>query len=337
METIFLCSVKSVLTIILAALPGFLLVRYKVLTSDALRIIGRIVVFAALPSLLATKLAASINFKEISRLWIFPVSGVIMIFGAYIIARFANLFIREKSEIKGVLYTASSLGNAAYLPIPLIIAICAVFPEFADDSGASARGIAFISSFLIAFSPLSWIFGYNTISDKGHKFELRYFFPPPVIGIIIGITIGMIPWFKKSICLPTGFFYPAFEAAKIIAAAAIPLAMIVLGGRFALPQHDVRVPKKIITATALIKLLLLPVIVIFYVFFLRKSGIISKDPMIALILIIEAAVPPANNLILMASMHKSNEYATAKVLFICYLISTISLTLFIAVAMALFA
>jgi predicted permease len=333
---LFLCSIKSVATIILASLPGFLLVRFKILNGESLRLIGKIVVYAALPALLATKLADSISLDTLSDLWIFPVSAAISIFGAYGIARFANLFLKEKSEFKGVLYTASALGNAAYLPIPLIVAICAVFPYFSDKPDAAAKGITFISAFIVAFSPLSWIFGYNTISAKDHKIELKYFFPPPVIGIIIGMLIGMTPFLKNLFCTSDGFFYPLFESWRIVSAAAIPLAMIVLGGRFALPPQKASIPNKLITAVATIKLFILPSVAIGYVFLLRYWGIINNDPMIALIIIIEAAVPPANNLILMASMHKVNEHATAKTLFICYTISTVTLTLFITLAMAIF-
>ena len=51
----------------------------------------------------------------------------------------------------------------------------------------------------------------------------------------------------------------------------------------------------------------------------------------------EAATPPANNLILISSIHGKNEQATAKTLFWCYLMSVISLTWFIAIGMRLFA
>ena len=336
MSELFLCAVKSVATIILAALPGYLLVRFKILSGDSLRLLGKIVVYAALPALLVTKLADSINLEALSELWIFPVSGVIFIFGGYLIARMANLFLKERSEFKGVLYTASALGNAAYLPIPLIVAICAVFPIFIDRPGAAAQGITFISAFIIAFSPLSWIFGYNTIAAKDHKIELKYFFPPPVIGILTGIVIGMTPFLKHLFCSTDGFLYPLFESWRIIAAAAIPLAMIVLGGRFAIPQKEASIPNKVITAVVMIKLFILPCAAIGYVFLLRYWGIIPDDPMIALVLIIEAAVPPANNLILMASMHKVNEHATAKTLFVCYVISAVTLTLFITLAMSIF-
>ena len=334
---IFLCSVKAVATIILAALPGFFLVKYKVLNGDALRLLGKIVIYAALPALLATKLAGSISLDRLSELWIFPVSGAISIFFGYGLARLVNVFLKEDSEFKGVLYTASALGNAAYLPIPLIVAICAVFPYFQDKPDAASKGITYISAFIVAFSPLSWIFGYNTIAAKRHKIEFKYFFPPPVIGILVGTVIGLTPILKTAFCSSDGVLYPLFESGKIVAAAAIPLAMIILGGRFAMPPEKATIPNKIIAAIAVIKLVVLPLAAIGYVYVIYSLGIVERDPMLALILVIEGAVPPANNLIIMASMRKTNEHATAKTLFVCYIISTVTLTLFIAAAMALFA
>ena len=337
MFLIFICSIKSVATILLASCAGILLVKYKVLGNDAIRTLSKIVFLVTLPALLATKVASSIDLDTLYKLWPIPISAFVFVFTGFILSKLSCIIFKIPQDSRGVVRAASSLGNSGYIPIPLIIAICAIFPIFIDDPNASDRGITYISAYLMVLSPLLWVYGYNTIAGRAmHKLKLKYFFPPPVIGILIGLTIGLIPFLNNTFCLYNGFCFPIFESWKILAAATIPLALIVLGGRFAIPDKEVSIDKKIIITVALLKLIVLPIFAIGYIFILRHFKIISLDPILALVLIIEAAVPPANNLILMASLHKKNEGVTAKTLFWCYLLSTISLTIFISVGMILF-
>lgn len=59
------------------------------------------------------------------------------------------------------------------------------------------------------------------------------------------------------------------------------------------------------------------------------SGII-KDKMMVFVLLLMYATPPANNLMIMATMHKNLESDLARNLLIAYLSSIVTLTLYIA-------
>jgi len=339
MLSLFICSLKSVMTVLLAASAGTFLVRLKVLNNDSLRIISQVVFFVTLPALLITKVAQSIDLNTLHELWIFPVSAIVLPFTGFSLGKIANKIFGIKGDVKGLVIAASGLGNSGFLPIPLIVAICAIFPVFLKDPGSSARGITFISAYIMIFSPLLWIHGYNLLAGREkHHFKLKYFIHPPVIGIIIGIIIGLTPILKEAFCTSDGILFPLFAACRIIAAATVPLALIVLGGRFAeQATGGTTVNNKAVISIIAIKQLFLPLLALCYIAGLRYFNIISQDPLIALVLLIEAAVPPATNLILISSLHGKGEKETAKALFWSYMISVLTLTLFIMLGMTLFA
>lgn len=337
MFDVLVCAVKSVLTVLIAASAGIFLVRLKVLNSDSLRTISKVVFFVALPALLFTKVAQAIDLKTLKELWIFPVSAVVFIFTGCFLGRSACKMLGIKGDVKGLVMAASGLGNSGYLPIPLVVAICSIFPVFQGDSEASAKGITFISAYIMVFSPMLWIYGYNLLAGgEKHHLKLKYFSPPPIIGLICGLIIGLTPFLKSTFCTPEGMLYPIFAAGKIISLATIPLALIVLGGRFATPVSGIAVDNKAVYVVVAIKLLLLPSLALAYIFGLRHFGIIPLNPLVGLVLVVEAATPPANNLIVIASIHGKSEQATAKALFWCYVLCAITLTCFVALGMKLF-
>lgn len=341
MLSLFVFSVKSVLTVLMVASAGVFLVRWKVLNGDSLRTISKVVFSITLPALLFTKVARKIDLQSMNELWIFPVSAAVFILAGCFLGRIAANLLGIKGDIKGLVMAASGLGNSGYLPIPLISAICFIFPIFSGKAEENAAlGVTFISAYIMVFSPMLWIYGYNLLAGgEKHHLKLKYFFPPPIIGLILGLIVGLTPCLKETFCTKEGGLFFIYEAARIIAMATIPLALIVLGGRFAAPPEntgETPVARKAIYAVVGIKLFLLPIFALAYIFGLRYFGIIPLSPLVALVLIIEAATPPANNLIVIASVHGKSEQATAKALFWSYTLSVISLTCFIAIAMKLF-
>ena len=61
----------------------------------------------------------------------------------------------------------------------------------------------------------------------------------------------------------------------------------------------------------------------------RSLGLLS-DPMMVFVLLIMYATPPANNLMIMATMNKNHEADMATNLFMSYVSSIFSLTLYVA-------
>ena len=64
---------------------------------------------------------------------------------------------------------------------------------------------------------------------------------------------------------------------------------------------------------------------------LNRFGLVPPDPMFLLVLMLEAAVPPATNLIVMCQVHGRGETAMSRVLAWTYAAAVPTLTLFMAV------
>jgi predicted permease len=177
--------------------------------------------------LLVTKVAVAIDLRSVVELWIFPVSALVFILAGFAMGGAVCLLTGVSKGRRSAVIAASGLANSGYLPIPLIVAVCAVFPAFADRPDAGARGITFISAYIMLFSPFMWLFGYNLLSsEKSWRLDFKRVFTPPIIGMIIGLTIGLTPSLKSVFCLRTGFCYPIFAALEILAAGTIPCALM---------------------------------------------------------------------------------------------------------------
>ena len=104
--------------------------------------------------------------------------------------------------------------------------------------------------------------------------------------------------------------------------------MLVLGATLAqrLPAGE-SVPLRVFSVVALGKLVLMPVLGFFFTMALWRGGLIPDDPVCVLVLMLEAAVPPANNLIIMCQMHQRGEAVMARVLLVMYCLAVPSLTI----------
>lgn len=331
---LILYSFQSVFTIIVVAFAGAMLVKYKVLNNDHLMLLAKLTVILTLPCLLATKVAANIDFNKIKELWVLPLSCFVYTIIGLTLGYIMSKLIRPKKEIIPGMIVTTGFGNAAYMPMSLILAITVIFPVFAQDKDSAATGIAYISLYLLTFSPMMWSLGYFILSGKKYsEFKLKSLFPPPVIGLLIGAVIGFVPFLKDLFVARSGFLYPVYSAAELIAAPTVALALLVLGGKLAHGPIKGAICKKSLTVVAVSKLIILPCFALLYVQFLLFTGIIPNNILLILILVLEAAAPPATNTVIMSALIGKNEDVIATILFWLYMLSIITITFFIMITM----
>ncbi len=333
---------QAVGTILLAAMAGALIVRFKLVTKDSLNVLSKLVLYVMLPCLLFSKISSSIHWERLMEMWILPVSCVIYIFLGLCVGWLVAKICRPKPEMVPGVITAVAFSNASYLPIPLLVAVVYIFPLFKNSlggaQGAAADVITLISVFLICFSPLMWTIGFSLISGAGIKdITIKKLLPPPVIGILIGLLVGLIPPLKSQICAPDGLFYAVFRATSIMAEGTIPCALLILGGKLSNGPPQGVVNKRTIFAVILTKLMIFPAMAMVYVAVLLKFNLIPASMLFILVLIVEAGSPPANNLVVMASLvNRKIEDGMAAILFWSYLASIPSLTLLVMLTIYIF-
>jgi predicted permease len=329
-------SSQAVISIFLIALAGVILVRAKVVTKEALRVLGHLVVYLFLPCLLFHKITSCISLEQLKEFWVFPLTCVLYIFFGLILGWVTVKIFKPREEIRSGVMAAIAFNNSGYIPIPLVIAVTAIFPIFMDDPLAGDKAVAFISIYLLGYSPILWTVGYSLVSGKKLKdMTWRKFFPPPVIGMLSGVIIGLIPPLREIFC--RGYLQPLHHATGVIGEATVPCVLILLGGCLASGPVSGVVNKRTIFSVILIKLIIFPAVAICYVMLLRHLGALPANMLAALVLVIEAATPSANNLVVMASVTKPEiEEGMATIIFWTYLASIFTLTFTIIAAMWIF-
>lgn len=331
-------SCKAVISIFLIALAGVFLVRGKIISRDSLKILGNLIIHLMLPCLLFHKISASVSWSQIREYWVFPATCVVYIAFGLLLGWLTVKVCKPRKQMESGAVAAIAFNNSGYIPIALVTGITAVFPVFASDPQAKDEAISFIAIYLLGYSPILWTVGYSLVSGKKiSHMSLKKIFPPPVIGMLTGVIIGMIPPLKNLFCVSEGVLYPVYKAAGIIGDATVPCVLILLGGCLAVGPVSKVVNKRTIFSVILIKLIIFPAIAICYVLLLRQFGVLPANMLASVVLVIEAGSPPANNLVVMASVANPDiEDGMATIIFWTYLASILSLTLTIIAAMWVF-
>jgi len=279
------------------------------------------------------------------------VTGIIYILGGIGLGVLAARFLGIREDYRNMVVASSGFANAMYLPIPLVAAICSIFPEFAGNQELKTMGMIYVSMFIISFSPMMWTLGYNILGEKPHSsIRITDFITPPVWGILAGLVAASLPEFhmasgkvfsiRQALCETQGFLHPVYTTCVSLGNAVVPCAMIVLGGSFASSPVTKHFDRKSVFAAISIKLIILPVLAIAYIKLLVSCGLMPHgtmgDTLMALVMLIEAAVPPATSLIVISSLQKKNVEEMGALLLWLYLASLVTLTLFIVIGMKIF-
>ncbi|KGE71987.1 AEC family transporter [Spirochaeta lutea] len=216
-----------------------------------------------------------------------------------------------------------ALHNAGYIPLPII--------------GALVPGpvVVYMFYYVLAFNLLFWTVSVPLLEQSGSgraRFRLRV--TPPLVGIILGIIIAAAGWYRF---IPE-FIEPVFSLAGSYAMDAI---LFVLGGTLSSIPRESLGDKPELWGLILYKQLLYPGVMLVAAWGLSRvlsEGLGLPDQVsrgIGLALIVEAAVPPATN-----SMIVTRRYGTQDQLHLAgagtiltYAVSMVTLPVFIVLGL----
>jgi len=320
----------SVLRVFLVCAAGVWLARRGVMTAEFRRTLSRVILLLLLPCFLVSKLSASVNVADLLRWSILPLAALVYIALGMLIGCLVMLVCRPPAELRRVVAAATAFGNSGYIPLPLVMAIAATATLFQDDPTAADRGVAYVSVYLIGMSPCLWGIAYPYLSDKPlGRLRPGQILSPPVCSVLCGITFGVVGPLRRTFVNPEAPLRALMDACELVGMAAIPCGLLILGANLADPEAKADgLPAKTILAVGFARLVLLPAVGCTLTLWLRRVGAIPQDPMFALVLMLEAAVPPATNLIVMCQVHNRGEAAMSKLLVWCYILAVPSLTAF---------
>jgi predicted permease len=228
-----------------------------------------------------------------------------------------------------------------------------LFSQANIDPTLVSRSAAYISLYLLGWSPLFWIIGPAILQsnsnatdsqkdpNKARKELLQRIFSPPVIGSIGGMIVGFIPFLRNLILFGNSPLNVVYEAMKTLGAAYLPAVLLVLSGSLFPPATsssttttatpssntmDIKFLMKV-TVIYLSRFLLMPLIG----FSLVRLGstvspalqtLLSRDRLLLFVLLLETCMPSAQNttVILQLQGNKSAATKLARTLMIIYVL-----------------
>ena len=170
-----------------------------------------------------------------------------------------------------------------------------------------------ISLFGALYSPLFWGLGLWWITEgqtsgEPHRFAwLLRLFPPAVLGVLLGYFVGLTP-LHLLLTSPAAPLHFLFQAVADVGSLTIPLANLILGGMLALSLENRVAEMKDAACAVLAKLILTPALTLLLLWACRGwwKGDAALS-LVAFIVLLQAACPPATNLAVMTTRAASGE------------------------------
>lgn len=296
-------TVSSVVILIAMSIPGFILIRTKMLKENSIAILSVILLYINQPaftiySFQAEEFSTDILVNMLIVLALTFIIHIVIIAIAYII------FKQDKNNMRGRAYAfASSFGNIGFMGLPVIRLLMPDNPEV----------VIYLAVMFIVFNLLSWTVGiYIITGDKSYMSLKKAIFNPPTLALFVAL-----PLFLLNIKLPELIMFPIRYLSDMI----VPMAMLILGMRFGACNVKKLFSDWGLYVSAFIKLIITPL----FAYCLMK--LIKLDDIIFQTLFILMAMPAANMGLIVAEQFGGDKEASAKAVLGSSLISIITIPL----------
>lgn len=286
---------------------GYFLGRRKIIHEDGLGLLSGLVIHFFLPCFILSQFLGNFSFQLYKNWWIFPLLSFAMTLCAFILAKAVCLLEKDVTHRKEFL-SLVSFQNSGYIPLMLVATLFSI-------EGARILNV-YIFLFLIGFDLVLWLLGVWMLTrHRIEKFELKNMVSSPVVAIAASLLLVFLgaPRF-----IPTEVMKPL----KMFGDCTLPLAMIIMGGNLArFKITDVHIPE--IFLLVMTKLVLLPLLA------LSVVSIFKMDFWVGFLIVLEAAVPSAVSLSVIARHYKIEEAFINQGLFFTYLFSVATIPIFL--------
>lgn len=327
-------SIQTVLTLLLVGGAGTVLARRKVFTPATAHGLSQIVYRLMLPCLLFTSILESVSISSLMRWWVIPALSFGYIAAGFVVGGIIAAVVRPPAAFRRGMIASVAFANSGYAPLSIIAALGPQALDLFGGRPAVAEGIAYISLFLIVYSPMTWIFGYQYLAH--HKSQERWtsrIFTPPTGAVLAALVLGLIPWTRALFVGADAPLRTVFDAAGILGKAVVPCILLMIGVDLAEGPKAEHVDTKTVTGSCVGRFLLFPLIAFPAVLLLRRFGLIESRMML-FVLLIESFMPVAVNLTLIHRILGHHEKEMASVTFWQYLVAVPAMAVWISIALA---
>jgi malate permease and related proteins len=303
----FQTSVIAVAQIFAMGAMGFYLVRCGIIHESGLKLLSFLSVNIFFPLFIFYQIIKHFDAVRMPFWWGFPLVNISLVLTGLLVSFLVAL--RHHSPLKDEFLAVSSLHNAGYIPLLIIMSL---------PLGAWAtQAYTCVILSIIGFDICLWSLGVWLLTrGKSSRMDLRKMINPPLLSmsaaLIIVLTFG--PSIVPEIVL---------KPIKILGDAAMAVAMIVIGGNLSLSSLA-RVAWTQVTGAALIKLIFLPLTTLLVISNLKLN------PMISFVAIIQASMPSSITLSIIGRNYETkNQDFINQSIFVTHLLSMITIPIFL--------
>ena len=297
----------AVFQILLLAGVGFFLTKKRLLSSQGLDDLGRLVMDVTLPVLIFCQLIKDFSFILYPNWWVFPlISIAITLLGLLVGFLFVGFIKGEQEKLQFLSLTA--FQNSGYLPLALVAALLS--PEKVGEM------FIYLFLFLMGFNLVMFSLGVHILNfHKERRLRVQSLFSAPVVATLFSLAVVFLGWSK---------FFPRviIEPLRIFGDTTLPLAMLVVGGNLAQISLT-NINKKAAALLILTKMIILPLLGIVLI------NIFKIPELIGLLIIVQLSMPSAVTLSVILRGYKKNDILASQGIFVTHLAAIITIPLFL--------
>ena len=315
--TVIQASLRGSGELLSCAALGVIQAKRGVLSPTNVGALSQIVYNIFLPSLLMVNIAKTLSRESLSSLLPVPLCVwyqlTVGLLGSLVFLR--TIGVKSDTELGREQRINMAFGNSGVLPLLFCSALFRNYP----DPTVLPRAVAYISFFLMSWSPLFWTVGYGILTggaraagSKSTTTTLRErvsgavgrIFSPPIMGCMAGVAIGLSSTLQNVLCATGAPLGPLWNAFVTLSAAYTPSGILVLAGSLAngpkvvgnhgQNQQQLLLKTKL-AGVALSRWLFVPLATLAYLKVGLARGFVPNDPVLLFVLMLQASMPSAQN------------------------------------------
>jgi len=305
----FQTSSLAVLQIFLLGAVGYVLARRGVLAGDGFKILSFLLINIFFPSFTFYRLTHYFDFKTMPLWWALPLVNIGVIAAGYFLS--SLLLIKRKVPYKNEFRAVLAFQNSGYIPLLMASTL-----PLGEKSGVLST---YILVSLVGYDILLWSLAVWLLrrAKNENGFALKQLINPPLIALFSALGLVALGWQQA---LPEDLLKPI----KMLGDCAMPIAMIVIGGRLALTNLG-RVSWPDMAVVCVGKLIIMPILGLIVV------GLLKPEALLGLLIVMQTAVPTAVTLSIIGQHYENRQVEFLnQSIFFTHLLSILTLPIFLA-------
>lgn len=280
----------TVLVMMAYAIPGYLLVKVKMIKPDSISAFAKVLLYVCQPCLSIYSFQKVTYSPELfANMGIFAAMDLavmlLILLVSYLL--FRSQYKTERGAGFRACTIASCLGNVGFFGVPLLETLLPQYPE----------AVSYSAMFIVCMNILSWtVCSVILTGDKKYISVRKIFLNPPVLTLLISL-----PLFFTKTTLPDVVLTPVTLLGKMTT----PLCMLILGMRFATVKPKELFPDWRLYTTAITKLIVMPILA-----FLATHWL-PVDYSIKATIVILCACPTASAVLNLSEMYNTAQKTAA--------------------------